>query len=141
MEEQFYLLWPALLLGTAWLLRRRGPRPGARRGRPSALPYFSTLTVVAALSLALSVTLTHSSPPWAFFSLPTRAWELATGALVALSTNVWRRLPAALAAATGFVGLALVVWAAIELDDQTAYPGTAALMPVLGTALIIGAGC
>ena len=141
LEEQFYLLWPALLLGTAWLLRRRGPRPGARRGRPSALPYFSTLTVVAALSLALSVTLTHSSPPWAFFSLPTRAWELATGALVALSTNVWRRLPAALAAATGFVGLALVVWAAIELDDQTAYPGTAALMPVLGTALIIGAGC
>ena len=136
-EEQFYLLWPALLLGTAWLLSRRG----ARRGRPSALPYFSMLIIVAALSLALSVTLTHSSPPWAFFSLPTRAWELATGALVALSATWWRRLPVAGAAATGFVGLALVVWAAIDLDDRTAYPGTAALMPVLGTALIIGAGC
>lgn len=148
-EEQFYLLWPALLLSTAWLLHRRGARRGAcrgavrgaRRGRPSALPYFSMLIIVAALSLALSVTLTHSSPPWAFFSLPTRAWELATGALVALSATWWRRLPSAGAAATGFVGLALVVRAAIDLDDQTAYPGTAAVMPVLGTALIIGAGC
>ena len=144
-EEQFYLLWPALLLGTAWLLRRRGSRPGGSRGarcsRPSVLPYFSVLTIVAALSLVLSVTLTHSSPPWAFFSLPTRAWELATGALIAFSASVWRRLPAAAAAATGFLGLALVVRAAIELDDQTAYPGTAALMPVLGTALVIGAGC
>ena len=67
-EEQFYLLWPALLLGTAWLLGRR-----VRRGRPTAVPYVVMLAVVVAGSVTLSVILTHSVPAWAFFSLPTRA--------------------------------------------------------------------
>ena len=135
-EEQFYLLWPALLLGIAWLSGRR-----FRRGRLTTVPFFAVLTIVAAGSVTLSVVLTHSSPPWAFFSLPTRAWELAAGALVALSATAWRRLPAGWAAVTGFSGLALIGWAAVNLDDQTPYPGTAALIPVLGTALLIGAGC
>ena len=135
-EEQFYLLWPALLLGTAWLLGRR-----MRRSRPTAVPYAAMLTTIAAVSLALSVILTHSLPAWAFFSLPTRAWELATGALVALSATGWRRLPAGWAAITGFIGLALIGGAAVHLDDRTPYPGTAALLPVLGAALVIIAGC
>ena len=135
-EEQFYLLWPALLLGTAWLLGRR-----VRRGRPTAVPYVIMLAVVVAGSVTLSVILTHSVPAWAFFSLPTRAWELAIGALVALSAIGWRRLPAGWAAITGLVGLALIGWAAVNFDDQTPYPGTAALLPVFGTALVIIGGC
>jgi len=135
-EEQFYLLWPALLIGTAWLLGRR-----ARRGRPTPVPYVAMLAAIATGSVTLSVILTHSLPAWAFFSLPTRAWELAIGALVALTAIGWRRLPAGWAALAGFAGLALIGWAAVNFDDRTPYPGTAALLPVFGTALVIIGGC
>ena len=135
-EEQFYLLWPALLIGTAWLLGRR-----VRRGRPTQVPYVAMLAAIAAGSVTLSVILTHALPAWAFFSLPTRAWELAIGALVALSAIGWRRLPAGWAALAGFIGLALIGWAAVNFDDRTPYPGSAALLPVFGTALVIIGGC
>ena len=61
--------------------------------------------------------------------------------LVALSAPLWRRLPAGFAAIAGVGGLAVIGWAAIHLDDRTPYPGTSALLPVIGTALIIAAGC
>ncbi|TDH49107.1 acyltransferase [Mycobacterium eburneum] len=135
-EEQFYLLWPALILGTAWHLRRQLGTQAATSTRP----YLLALGLVAAASLALSLTWTRTSPPWAFFSLPTRAWELAAGGLVALSAERWRRLPGPCAAVAGWGGLGLVVLSCVQLGPTTAYPGTAALLPVLGTALVLGAG-
>jgi peptidoglycan/LPS O-acetylase OafA/YrhL len=153
-EEQFYLLWPALIIGTAWFIRHRtglGSRPATMRAveRPEEEPgnwarinpYLFVLAALAVVSFALSLAWTRSSPPWAFFSLPTRAWELAVGGLVALSAAHWRRLPALAAALAGWGGLAVVVLACIQLGTGTPYPGTAALLPVLGTALVIGAGC
>ncbi len=137
-EEQFYLLWPALIIGTAWLVRRRGI---ATRATPKVNPYLVVLAVVATVSFALSMAWTHTNPPWAFFSLPTRAWELAAGGLVALSAGRWRRLPRRSTAVAGWGGLALILLSCNQLDERTAYPGTAALLPVLGTALLIGAGC
>jgi peptidoglycan/LPS O-acetylase OafA/YrhL len=135
-EEQFYLLWPALIIGTALLIRRGGSRA------PSWLnPYLLVLVVVAATSFALSVAWTRLFPPWAFFSLPTRAWELGVGGLVALSAGQWRRLPTLPAAVAGWGGLALIVLSCHQLGAATPYPGTAALLPVLGSALVIGAGC
>ena len=77
----------------------------------------------------------------AFFSLPTRAWELAVGGLVALTVDQWRRLPAVAAAIAGCVGLGVILLACIQLGPDTPYPGTAALLPVLGAALVIGVGC
>ena len=127
-EEQFYLIWPALIIGTAWALRRRRP-------------YLAVLAGVGAISFAVSLTWTTTMPPWAFFSLPTRAWELAIGGLVALSAARWRELPSRVAAVAGWGGLTLVVVSCFELGHATPYPGTAALLPVLGTALVIGAGC
>lgn len=134
-EEQFYLVWPALIVATAWSVRRR------RGGALSVVPYVSVLVLVAAASLAVSLSWTRTLPPWAFFSLPSRAWELAVGGLVALSVPLWRRLPGLLAATAGWAGLALIVLACVRLGETTPYPGTAALLPVLGTALVIGAGC
>ena len=128
-EEQFYLLWPAVLLAISLLFRVR------RRA------YLAGLAGVAAASLVLSLLWTHTSPPWAFFSLPTRAWELAAGGLVAVSAPMWRRLAPAVAAVAGIGGLLVVGAAVVDLDDRTPFPGTAALLPVLGTALVIGAGC
>jgi peptidoglycan/LPS O-acetylase OafA/YrhL len=135
-EEQFYLVWPVLIIGTAWLVGR------ARRGAASqATPYAVVLGLVAAASLAAAVVWTRTSPPWAFFSLPTRAWELAAGGLVALSIHQWRRLPLLPAAIAGWGGLALILLTCTQLGPSTPYPGTAALLPVLGTALVIGGGC
>lgn len=101
----------------------------------------SVLTLVAVASFAISLSWTHTVPSWAFFSLPSRAWELAAGGLVALSVPLWRRLPPLPAAVAGWGGLVLIVLACVRLGETTPYPGTAALLPVLGTALVIGAGC
>ena len=132
-EEQFYLLWPTLLIGAAWLA-------GRRRGAAGP-PVGFALVVVMAVSLALSLTWTATSPPWAFFSLPTRAWELAAGGLVAISAPLWRRFAPGWTALTGAGGLALIAWSCLTFDEKTPYPGTAALLPVAGAALIVAAGC
>ena len=139
-EEQFYLLWPALIIGTAWLLARVARRTGGA-GVRSVAPYVLVLGFLAAVSFMMSLAWTDSWPSWAFFSLPTRAWELAVGGLVALTAGAWRHLPGPSAAVVGWGGLALIVVTCTQIGEGTPYPGTTALLPVLGTALVIGAGC
>ncbi len=135
-EEQFYLIWPAVLLlaSLAWSRRaahhRRPPSRGVAAG---------VLGLIAVSSCAFSVWLTHASEPWAFFSLPTRAWELAVGGLVALGAPLLGRVRGR--PLLGWIGVGLVVWAVVTFSATTPYPGTAALVPVLGAAAIIAAGC
>ena len=90
-EEQFYLVWPALILATAWLIRRTRRRTKTA-ATASSRPYLIVLAVVAAASFALSLVMTYWVAPVAFFSLPTRAWQLALGGLVALTAALWQRL-------------------------------------------------
>jgi peptidoglycan/LPS O-acetylase OafA/YrhL len=136
-EEQFYLIWPALLILTAWAVRRF-LRP---RGVRAVGPYVAVLAVVTVASFAIALWWTRTQPPWAFFSLPSRAWELAAGGLVALTTRWWSRLPSVAAALSSWGGLALIGAASLGLDESTPYPGVAALLPVLGTVLVVGGGC
>jgi len=77
----------------------------------------------------------------AFFSLPTRAWQLALGGLVALTVVRWQRLSPRAGAITGWTGLALILLACAGLSSTTLYPGIAALLPTVGAALVIAAGC
>ncbi|ORW84647.1 acyltransferase [Mycobacterium sp. IEC1808] len=139
-EEQFYLLWPPLIVGTAWLIRllRRREKTDAP---VSKRPYLALVTVIATVSFALSLLITYVMPLAAYFSLFTRAWQLAVGALVALTAEYWSRLPARAAVITGWVGTAMVLWACVVFTPDIPYPGSAALVPVLGTALVLGAGC
>ena len=139
-EEQFYLLWPTLILATAWLIRRVRRRTRVHAAA-SQRPYVVVLTMVVVASFILSLFLTYLVPAAAFFSLPTRAWQLGLGGLVALTASHWSRLPSQTAAFTGWTGLALIVLACIWLTQTTVYPGTAALIPTLGAVLVIGAGC
>jgi len=139
-EEQFYLVWPALILGTAWLLRRVRRRRGAQASSAQR-PYLVILITVAAASFALSLLAIYWAPFVAFFSLPTRAWQLAAGGLIALTTGAWQRLSPRIAALTGWTGLALILLACTVFSASTLYPGIAALVPTLGTALVIGSGC
>ncbi len=143
-EEQFYLVFPALLV-LGWVLARR-------RGRSLRAP----LAVVAAIaggSFALSVAWSYGAPlastitdyfggpqSFAFYSSLTRAWEFAAGALLAL---VLGRLPAltrGTARIAGVVGAGLLVIAAATIHDTDAFPGWIALVPVVGTMLLILAG-
>jgi hypothetical protein len=141
-EEQFYLVWPALIIATAWIIRRsRRGSGGDRRAPSSKRPYLIVLAMVTAASFALSIVLTNLIPPVAFFSLPTRAWQLAAGGLVALTASEWSRLSPRTAAVTGWFGLGAIALACTQLSAATMYPGTAALLPTLGTVLVIGAGC
>lgn len=99
------------------------------------------LAVVAVISLAMSLVASYWAPFVAFFSLPTRAWQLAVGGLIALTAGQWRRLSPRAAAIVGCAGLAVILVTCRQLSASTLYPGTAALWPTLGTAMIIGAGC
>ncbi|MFR9750827.1 acyltransferase family protein [Nocardia sp. 004] len=134
-EEQFYLLWPVLIIAVAWLIRRR------RGSAVATWPYLLVLAVVVTLSFAVALHWTGTLPPWAFFSLPTRAWELAAGGMVALSVSVWSRLPKSVASGAGWLGLGSIIVACAHLSERTPYPGTAALVPVIGTALVLISGC
>ena len=144
-EEQFYVLWPALLvfaftagrrlLGTGRGRHRRRSAPAARPG-----PVFFVLGAVAVLSFWSCVYLTHANQPWAFFSLPTRAWELALGGVLALAAREGARWPAWAAALLGWAGLAAVAWSLFAFGAETTFPGPAALVPVAGTGLALVAG-
>jgi peptidoglycan/LPS O-acetylase OafA/YrhL len=124
-EEQFYLLWPVLLA----LLAARGRRLLA-----------AGLAALCAISFACSVVQTSSAPHLAYFSSLTRAWELAVGAGVAVAASQLLRLPRPVAAAASWLGLAGVVAAVVRYDGGTALPGTAAVLPVLSTALLLACG-
>lgn len=130
LEEQFYLFWPAALLAA-----RRLPLGPTDRSRLSA-----AIVIMGILSLAGGVWLTGVNQPWAFFLLPTRAWELAIGGLIAVRFHEVRALPARAAAMAAPVGLGLILAANVLFDDSTAFPGTAALLPVVGSALVIVGG-
>ena len=147
-EEQFYLVWPALLFVAVLVARRwgaaRGAGAGGRHRAPSAdrprWAVVGTLAVVGVVSFWLCVRLTSTNEPWAFFSLPTRAWELAVGGLLALAVPYGRRLPGWALAALGWAGLGAVAWSLFAFGAQTPFPGAAALVPVAGTGAALVAG-
>jgi peptidoglycan/LPS O-acetylase OafA/YrhL len=117
-EEQFYVVWPIFIL----FLSRYGKRT-----------IFQGVAMVTALSFLLSIYLTQVAPIWAFYSLPTRAWELGFGALLLFIPDRYLRnrfLPW-----IGAIGIAI---ATFNFDESTAFPGFNALLPVVATAILIG---
>ena len=129
-EEQFYLVYPTLFL----LLARV-------RGRLSLQVRLTIgLAAVIVASYWLSIVQTASHPSAAYFSPFTRSWELALGALVAVTTPWLRKVPAHIASVLTWTGLAAVLYASFAFDAQTAFPGSLVAVPVVGTALVIAGG-
>lgn len=128
-EEQFYLIWP-LLLALGWRFVR------SRRA------LFACLIALVVLSFAGGVVFTYLSQPWAFFSLPTRAWELGVGGIVAFAVLHGRRtlLGARSAATLGWIGMAGIVGSIVLFTEETPFPSYWAAIPVAATALVIFAG-
>ena len=132
-EEQFYVVWPVLVVGLVALARLRGRRVSRRA-------LVVGVVAVGGASLAWSVWLTAADPSRAYFVTTTRAWELAAGGLLALLAHRVARLPAVALRAAGWVGLGLVVLAAFVFEPTTPFPGLAAAVPVGGTVLVLAAG-
>jgi peptidoglycan/LPS O-acetylase OafA/YrhL len=129
-EEQFYLVWPGVMLLATWFWRRRG-----RSVRPAL---WVVLTLILVSSLIYGIVLTDDKPAFAYFSTFARAWELGLGAALALIGTV--RLPRLGAAALGWLGVAAIVYASFAFTGETTFPGTAALVPTLGAAALILSG-
>ena len=117
-EEQFYLFWPFIILALY--------RYGARRA-----VFFGVVAITAA-SFLLSLFLTPREPIWSFYSLPTRAWELGIGALLLFIPKRIR-----FSSNYGWAALGLILFGTLTFTDKTPFPGTAALVPVIGTAFAI----
>ena len=132
-EEQFYVVWPLIIILGLFLARRS-------RMRPKPL-LFGMLALIAAASLGYSIVHTASDPATAYFYTTTRVWELAIGALLAFLVVRLASLPRGVAEAIAGLGLLLVLWSAFFLDGKTPWPGSWALAPTVGAALIIAAGC
>jgi peptidoglycan/LPS O-acetylase OafA/YrhL len=139
-EEQFYLVWPVLVVAAV-----------ALAGLTSRISSRRALTLVLGgvtlASLAYSLYLTDHNPAAAYFVTPTRAWEFGAGALLALwttrrapGTRGARREPGTSMALVSWGGLLALAWCAFAFSSSTAFPGVAALLPVAATMAVIVAG-
>ena len=130
-EEQFYVLWPLILICVSLKIKQVTTR---------RVVILLVSAIVILVSFITSVSMTITDPLMAYFSPLSRAWELTTGAAIAvISTSVrvtnskfsfWLRL----------IGVLLIFSAAIFYTSETPFPGSLALLPVVGAASIIFAG-
>jgi peptidoglycan/LPS O-acetylase OafA/YrhL len=117
-EEQFYIFWPLFILILF------------RLGKHRAVFYGVLATLIG--SFLFSLYLTERAPIWAFYILPTRAWELAAGAVLVFLPELKKFRP--IVALFAFVALCISTFI---FDKTTPFPGIAALAPVVATVLLL----
>ena len=128
-EEQFYVVWPVLmLLGLA-------VAPALRKRRAIA----AGMALLTAVSFAYAIGYTPQNPSAAYFITPTRAWEFGLGGLLALLPG-FERSPSAVRSALSWIGLGAIGLAAALYSPATPFPGYAAALPVLGAVAVMRAG-
>lgn len=122
-EEQFYILFPLFLMA-AWRFEKR------------AIVW--TLVAAFVISLATAQWGAYNRPTATFYLLPTRAWELLVGSFAAfylqkrtVSTAAWFNN------VLSAIGLAAILYSVFAFDDATPFPSLYALVPTVGTVLII----
>jgi peptidoglycan/LPS O-acetylase OafA/YrhL len=132
-EEQFYFVWAPIVWCLFYVCRRKAPAVAPR-------VMGVVIGTACALSLVWSVHDTAVDPQAAYFSTLARVWELGLGAMLALLATQMHVLPRSTRESLGWGGLAMIAAAALLYSSQTAFPGCAALLPVVGAGLIIVAG-
>jgi peptidoglycan/LPS O-acetylase OafA/YrhL len=122
-EEQFYLLAPALIV-LLWRLGRNGPA--------------ISLAAIAALSFAAALWITPERPMEGFYLIQSRAWELLCGVLAALYLRSSATKPGpALSAILSLAGLLLLTGGMFLIPEDATWPGVLTLIPVVGTLLVL----
>lgn len=144
-EEQFYIVWPLLMLAFLGAFAFQG---GQRNFKRLRVGMHSVIRICFVVSLFLS----FAQPMWGFYLMPSRAWQFATGALVMLWTTEdgktlvdGRRSSSVLkvnhyAVYGGWIGLFLIVGTALFLERKITYPGFWAVIPTIGSALVLYSG-
>ncbi|WP_369047427.1 acyltransferase family protein [Sinomonas sp. P10A9] len=137
-EEQFYIVWPFLLLGLFWLSTRFRLKAGR--------VLLAGMILIGLGSLIFCIAYTAVDPSPAYFVTQGRVWEFATGAVIGIvsvavsSHAVFEDRSKLLRGVLQAVGLLLILLPAATYNDHTPFPGTFALVPVIGTAVIIAVG-
>ncbi len=127
-EEQFYLMWPVLLLAFASFA-------AAKRDSRRVVLAFTAL--LAMMSFGIALHLTWSAPSFAFFGTTSRAWQLLAGALVAMAAMRLSRTPASMLVVVSGAALLASFYC---ISDATPYPGLAALVPTAAAATLLYCG-
>ena len=122
-EEQFYIIFPIYM----YLITRFSRRS------------LSLNLVVCGTSFAACVLLTYSNPRYAFYLLPTRAWELLAGSSFALFEQQGGKFRYQTATVASWGGLALLLLSFLSFEPNNHFPGWIAFFPVFGTILILSA--
>lgn len=131
-EEQFYLLWPLMILALPF-----GRALGEHARRHRRITIFVAITLTA---LAIAAVWARLVPMAAYFLTPTRIWQFALGALVFMLRDGTPTLPTPIARSAVFAGLAAILATALMLGPETSHSGLNALCASLGAALVIAAG-
>ncbi|UKA63043.1 acyltransferase family protein [Arthrobacter sp. FW306-04-A] len=135
-EEQFYLIWPVVIVVVLGLAANR-----LKSSKTRALRLLRVaLIVITAASFAYACWQSRAEPTWAYFSTLSRGWELGVGALIATLTSRLSRIPAAARPVLASIGVVGIVASVILLDSHSVFPAPWGAVPVLATALVIAAG-
>lgn len=135
-EEQFYFVWPWLMLGILLLTRKVLRRPhGSMRVAAGAI------AALSAASFAWALFETSTNAGAAYYDTFTRVWELGIGALLAFAVPQLRRIPDALRPWIANLGLLGIVVSLFVVTPSGGFPAPSGLLPVLSAAAVIGAGC
>ena len=131
LEEQFYVMWPLIMLLAAWI----GVKffRGARRRA-----ILVALGIVTVVSFAFCVVFTITNPAPAYFVTFGRMWQFGIGAMIAL-VPMLRVRNAIGSFVLGWAGILLLVYVTFTFDGQTPFPGYMAALPTLGAAAVIAA--
>ncbi|MCB0872690.1 MAG: acyltransferase [Actinobacteria bacterium] len=133
-EEQFYFVWPFLLLIAVWWWHRRHQHRSLRAAA------FVPVAAIGVASLAYSILRSDDLGYASYFATFPRIWEFALGAMVAMIPPHWLRMPRWLGTALVVGAIIAFVTSAAVYNETTNYPGAAALVPTLATAVIVAVG-
>jgi peptidoglycan/LPS O-acetylase OafA/YrhL len=135
-EEQFYFVWPWLLLGLLALFAKFGKMTERRTRLIAGI----SVGVIVVASFAWAMHQAVTEPTFAYFSTLTRAWELGAGALLAVTAPLFMRIPGPLRTVLAYLGLVVMIGSCFVITSETPWPAPWALLPVIGTALVIISG-
>jgi len=134
-EEQFYILWPWVIV----LTFAAGVRSAYRRQQRRLLALVFCSVVIVSFAFSLFMTARH--PALAYFDSLSRMWELAAGALLALAASRVGRWSYQVRTVLQWVGLVVLVAGVFLVSPHSAFPGPWAVLPVGGAILVIAGGC
>ena len=130
LEEQFYVVWPVLLM--------IGSLVDRRMRKKITVP--AMITVITVASFVVSVMLTADNPGYSYFGLHTRAWELGLGALIAVFAGRTDYSKVKFATPVGAISVTAIIFAGVSYGAPIDFPGWVAAIPVVATGALIVTG-